>query len=357
MLQILQAWFRRYFSDPEAVSLLLLFVGAIFVLVTVGNLLAPVLASLVIAYLLQGLIVQLERIKVPHVFAVILVFFLFIGMLIFAILWLVPLLWEQMNHLLHELPQMAAQSQVFLGKLAATYPTYISENQLQGFLFEFKAEIAKAGQAILSASLASIPTIIMLVVYFILVPFMVYFFLMDKVVLLNWVKNYFPKNRSIIRKLWFEINRQIGNYIRGKVLEIILVGLACYAFFAWMHLPYAMLLAVLVGISTVIPYIGAVIVTIPIIVVGFFKWGWHMPFAYLMIGYGIIAILDGNILVPILFSEAVDLHPIATILAILLFGGLWGFWGVFFAIPLAIVVKAILEIWPEPPTQETLHAE
>lgn len=68
---------------------------------------------------------------------------------------------------------------------------------------------------------------------------------------------------------------------------------------------------------------------------------------YLMIAYGIIQALDGNVLVPLLFSEAVNLHPVAIIVAVLVFGGLWGFWGVFFAIPLATLIKAILNAWPK----------
>ena len=62
--------------------------------------------------------------------------------------------------------------------------------------------------------------------------------------------------------------------------------------------------------------------------------------------YAVIQALDGNVLVPLLFSEVVNLHPVAIIVAVLIFGGLWGFWGVFFAIPLATLFKAILRAWP-----------
>ena len=68
--------------------------------------------------------------------------------------------------------------------------------------------------------------------------------------------------------------------------------------------------------------------------------------AYIIVAYGVIQALDGNVLVPWLFSEAVNLHPIAIIVAVLVFGGMWGFWGVFFAIPLATLVKAVINAWP-----------
>ena len=66
-----------------------------------------------------------------------------------------------------------------------------------------------------------------------------------------------------------------------------------------------------------------------------------------LFAYSVIQAIDGVVLVPLLFSEAVNLHPVSIIIAILFFGGLWGFWGVFFAIPLATVVKSVLNAWPK----------
>ena len=71
---------------------------------------------------------------------------------------------------------------------------------------------------------------------------------------------------------------------------------------------------------------------------------WDM--AWVMGAYLVIQALDGNVLVPLLFSEAVDPHPIAIIVAVLVFGGVWGVWGIFFAIPLATLVKAVYNVWP-----------
>ena len=111
-------------------------------------------------------------------------------------------------------------------------------------------------------------------------------------------------------------------------------------------LQYAALLATLVGFSVLVPYVGAAVVTIPIALVAYFQFGWVWEFGYVMIAYAIIQALDGNLLVPLLFSEVVNMHPVAIILAILVFGGLWGFWGIFFAIPLATFVKAVINAWP-----------
>ena len=141
---------------------------------------------------------------------------------------------------------------------------------------------------------------------------------------------------------------QMSNYVRGKVVEIIIVGGISYFCFAWLGLSYAALLGLLVGLSVIIPYIGAILVTIPVAAVGFIQWGLYESFYYVMVAYVVIQVLDGNVLVPLLFSEAVNLHPLAILLAVIFFGGIWGVPGVFFAIPLATLVKAVINAWPVP---------
>jgi putative permease len=185
----------------------------------------------------------------------------------------------------------------------------------------------------------------------------VFFFLKDKQLILSWIAGYLPQQRDLAGQVWAEMDQQIGNYVRGKFSEILIVGATTYIVFVLMGLTYAALLAALVGLSVIIPYIGAAVVTIPVAMIAFFQWGWGSEFAYLMLAYGIVQALDGNVVVPLLFSEAVNLHPVAIIVAVLVFGGLWGFWGVFFAIPLATLVKAVLHAWPSHaapiPTVET----
>lgn len=118
--------------------------------------------------------------------------------------------------------------------------------------------------------------------------------------------------------------------------------------FVFLDVNFATLLAVLVGLSVIIPYVGATVVTIPVMVLGYAQFGWTSDYAWMMAAYFIIQIIDGNVLVPLLFSEVVNLHPVAIIVAILIFGGIWGFWGVFFAIPLATLVQSVLKAWPRP---------
>ena len=191
----------------------------------------------------------------------------------------------------------------------------------------------------------------------VLIPILVFFFLKDKDELINWFKGYLPHERTLLSSVWADVEAQIANYVRGKAGEIVIVGGVSYITFVSLGLQYSALLATIVGFSVLVPYIGAAVATIPIALIAFFQFGWGWEFGQVIIAYAVIQALDGNLLVPLLFSEVVNLHPVAIILAILFFGGLWGFWGIFFAIPLATFVKAVLNAWPritedpEPPEE------
>lgn len=346
MKNFITSWFKHYFSDTEVLIFWVFLAAVIIAFALFGKMLVPVLASIVIAYLLQWFVVRLERWRIPHIMAVIVVYVFFIGLVAIALLGLLPLLWHQLSNMVNELPDTVGHGQAILLYLPKRYPEFISALQIQQFLTASKLQVAQFGQTLLSASIASIPDIILILVYLVLVPLLVYFFLMDRGVLFAWIKQYMPTRRRLIQQVWNEVHGQIGNYVRGKVLEMVIVWIVCYIWFALMGLQYAMLLSVLVGFSVLIPYIGAVVVTIPILIMALLQWGWTPHFAYLIGIYAVIIALDANVLVPLLFSEAVNLHPVAIIIAILIFGGLWGFWGIFFAIPLATVVKAILYAIP-----------
>ncbi|OCR23384.1 permease [Pseudomonas syringae] len=346
MFKVLRDWVQRYFSDEEAVVLAVLLFLAFTIVLTLGGMLAPVLAGLVLAFLMQGLVNLLERLRVPEGGAVALVFTLFMGALLVFLLVLVPLLWHQLITLFNELPGMLAKWQSLLLLLPERYPHLVSDEQVLRAIEAARGEIGKFGQWALTFSLSSLPLLVNIMIYLVLVPILVFFFLKDREVIGRWARGYLPRERALITRVAEEMNRQIANYIRGKVIEIFVCGGVTYIAFVALGLNYAALLAMLVGVSVVVPYIGAVVVTVPVALIALFQWGWSDQFIYLMAVYGVIQALDGNVLVPLLFSEAVNLHPVAIICAVLLFGGLLGFWGVFFAIPLATLFKAVLDAWP-----------
>ncbi len=347
MRKIFSKWIERYFSDEEALLLFVLLAAALLIILTLGQALAPVFAGIILAFLMQGGVNRLKQKNVPHLISVILVFLAFVGGLGALFLIVMPLAWKQSVNLFNELPGIMSEIQAVLLLLPERYPEFVSEARIRELIDLAAAELSQMGQWVVTFSLNSITGIIALLIYLVLVPILVFFFLKDGASLTRWWVSFLPEKRDMMTQVWHEMDDQIANYIRGKVIEIIVVGSVTYVTFIFLGINYAALLGILVGLSVLIPYIGAALVTLPVMLIAFFQWGWSGDFMYLMIAYGIIQALDGNVLVPLLFSEAVNLHPVAIIVAVLVFGGLWGFWGVFFAIPLATLIKAILNAWPK----------
>lgn len=342
----LNRWLRRYLSDPQIVFLVSALLVLFTILLFLGRMLAPVLASIVIAYLLEGVVAMLERHRWPRLVAVIVVFVLFMVFVVSMVLGVLPSVWRQITDLLQQLPGMLAHGQQALMQLPERYPELVSSEQIAEVMGSIRREIAGLGQKLLSLSVSSVVGVITVLVYLILMPLLVFFFLKDKDLILGWFRSWLPRHRAVAGDVWHKVDRQFSNYVRGKVWEILIVGVVSFVTFTLFGLNYALLLSVLVGLSVIIPYVGASVVTVPVVLIAWFQWGWGPAFAWLTVSYLIIQALDGNVLVPLLFSEVVDLHPVAIIVAILIFGGIWGFWGVFFAIPLATLVQAILTALP-----------
>ncbi len=352
MLVLLYQWYKRRFSDPQAIGLLVILLAAFCILFFLSGLLAPLLVAVVLAYLLEWPTVRLQHLGCSRPLATGIVLALFAGILLVMVLIVAPVAWQQGINLTRDLPNMLNKLYVFAAGLPQRYPALVDAGIIDIIVDNLRSRLTGLGESLVKYSLASLVGLMTLMIYLVLVPMMVFFLLKDKEQMLNAVRRVLPRNRGLAGVVWKEMNQQITNYIRGKVLEMVAVGFVSWIAFLVLGLNYSLLLAVLVGVSVLIPYIGAMLVTIPVIGVGLFQWGLGSEFWTMFVTYLVIQALDGNVLVPILFSEAVNLHPLVIILSVVIFGGMWGFWGVFFAIPLATLVKAVVRVWPETPARD-----
>ena len=346
MYDVLRDWYSRNFSDPQAVILSILLLVVFGLVWLFGDIMAPVLVSLVLAYLLESVVAAMERWHLPRTLASMFVLALIVTIAIIVLFGLIPVLSQQLTSIVRELPGMVQNIQEQMLRLPEKYPDIFTVEQVNELIGTVRNELTSFTQSVLSFSLARLGNIVMIAVYVVLVPIMVFFALKDKKKLLKFAGKFVPKRSELTFKVWHEVDQKIANYIRGKFVEILIVWVVTYVLFAIMGLNYSLLLSFLVGLSVIIPYVGAIAVTVPIALIGFFQWGFSAKLGYLLIAYQVIQILDGNVLVPLLFSEVVNLHPLAIIAAVLFFGGLFGLWGVFFAIPLATLVQAVMNAWP-----------
>jgi len=349
-------WFKRTLSNPQLVILASMLLLGLFMVVYLGGILAPVLAALIIAYLLDGLVCGLQRMKVPRSAAVMTVFTLFLASTILIVALLVPFVIDEIARLVRQSPEMMKQLKLGIAALPSKRPEFIGQEQFDELVRTLQSnteiiaaiqkKLTEIGQIFISRSFVIGRQMLVFTVYLILVPLMVFFFLKDKTKLLNWITGFLPDERGLAYNVWTEVDQQLSNYVRGKFLEILIVWLASYLVFNFINLQYAMLLSLFVGLSVLLPYIGATFMTVPVFLIAWFQPDYSsQQVLTAVIAYLIIQAIDGNILAPLLLSEVTNLHPIAIILSILVFGGIWGFWGVFFAIPLATLVHAVIKAW------------
>lgn len=347
MIEFLKGWYHKKFSDPSAVALVLMVSVGLIINYFIGDVLAPLFVAIAIAYLLEWPVAKMVRLGVYRTVSVTIVLLVFSTILAFMAITVFPSIMAQTIKLAKDMPSMITQSQGWLKTLPEQYPDMIDVTMIQSMLDSSKGHIIGYANSFLTGSLTSLGSIATTLVYGILVTVLVFFMLKDKEILLSSIKSYLPENRELISRVAKKMNEQIANYVRGKVIEIIIVGVVSYITFSLLDLRYALLIGVLAGFSVLIPFVGAAAVTVPIALIGLFQWGFTAPLFYVLLAYAIIQALDGNVLSPLLMAGAVNIHPTVIIVAVLVFGGLWGLWGVFFAIPLATLIEAIMNSWPK----------
>ena len=347
MLEELNSLLKKVFSNEETLVFALLLTGSFLALFFLGNILTPFLKSLIFAYLLIGMQSRMEQYGMNTLASLIFTYCFFLLVGVAMIVWLGPMVYQQLQSLILEIPKWVNSSMIFVQDIPQKYPDLISSDQITTFLQSLSGQVTSISQDFLKASIAGIQNTVTVAINLILLPILVFFFLFDREAIISGFLAILPKDRDMLKNVWVEMDDQLSNYARGKAIEIVIVGVAAAIIFMFFGLQYIALLSVLVGFSVLIPFLGAFIVTIPVVAIGLLQFGLTFDFWLLLGAYIILQILDGYLLVPILFSDAVKLHPVIIMLAVFVFGSMFGFWGVFFAIPIATLIKAIWNSWPE----------
>jgi len=343
MQSLLNKFIKRFFSNEESVYFAILLIFSFFFIILFGNVLLPVIISIVIAFLLNGFMTTLIKYNISQKLSLSITLIVFFGFYL-SLFMALPSIGTEINNLLQNLPIIVSSFQQNLIEMN----NYFSEEEIDQIFANLSNQISVLLSSALGQLAGTVSLMFNAILYAIMIPLMVFFFLKDKSILLPIASIILPKENGFMQSVFAEMNDQLFNYVTGKFIEMLLVASASYILFAFLGLPYAVLIAILVGLSVIIPIFGAILVTIPVVLIGLYEWGLSENFYWLLGFYLLIQILDGNVLVPILFSSRNNLHPVVIIIAVLFFGGIWGFWGLFFAIPLATFVKAIINSWPEP---------
>ncbi len=346
-MELIFTWVKRHLGNPQVVILCLVILGVLALSIGFGSMLMPVFAAAVIAYLLEGLVNRLQSTGLPRILAVVLVFIVFLAALTLLCLVMIPKLSFQVTDFVERIPEHMVRIRNALAFLPERYSDLITHEQVAHLMGELTQQLNTTARQLLLHSITGLVNFIGILVYIFLVPVLVFFFMKDKDQIARWLLRFLPADRTLVTRIGRDIDVQMSNYIRGKTIEMLIVGVAAFILFHLFGLSYTILLATLVGLSVFVPVVGAIVMTVPVVLVAFLKFGFSQQLIWVTLAYFVLQQLDGNVLVPILFAKVNKLHTVAIISAVLVFGGVWGIWGVVFAIPLATLVQAIIQAWPE----------
>lgn len=366
MISLFKNWYLRHFSTPGTIEFALVLLCIFLIVYYFMWLVGPLVVALCIAYCLDGVVRFLTRkCYMSRTVASSVTMLFFIGLSVSILVFVVPKLLQQGSQFYQTLQSISAQNistekgedfdsivtsniLPFVENLPDPLPSMMTEGEIKELVNKARlALISNVSNIFNNQIMPSVVNVMSFLVYLVIVPIFTFLMLSNKSQLQSRFVTYIlPSNQRIIHEFWPKLTKQIEGYMRGKLIHITIVSIVNTVAFMLFGLHYAILLGIGVGLSVVIPYVGAVIITIPILLVSVFQFGFGYTLVWLLAVYIIIQLLDSNVLTPMLFSKAMNLDAFSILASILIFGGLWGFWGVFFSIPLATFIRTIIVNWP-----------
>ena len=278
MLEDINNLFKKIFSNEETLVFSLLLLGAFFVLFFLGGILTPFLISIIFAYLLVGMQTRLESFGISTIIAFLITYSFFLLLGAALIVWLGPLVYQQLQSITLEVPKWLNSFIVFAQDIPEKYPDLVSSDQITSFLESLSGQISTLSQNFVKAGITGIQNTVTVAINLILLPILVFFFLFDRKEIISGLLSILPSARKMLKKIWLEMDGQLSNYARGKAIEIVIVGSAAAILFLYFDLEYVALLSVLVGFSVLISFLGAFVVTLPVALLGLLQFG--LTFAF-----------------------------------------------------------------------------
>ena len=317
--------FDRFFNDHELVTFIITVTSVCLVSYLFALYIPALIVGILLAYLLDGLVNLLNKWGCPRGFAI-------PGTMIICILGIALLILVGLPKLVEQLTAFARQLPQSLEGLEERYkdmPDWLADSwHWDAIATQVGTWTKDTAETLLHATVTNFTGILTILIYMVMIPLMVFFLLHDKTKIIAWVNRFIP-NSQMISALKNELDEQFGAYVRGKIIEGLTIFVLSFVAFLFLGVNYAFALAIGIGLSVIIPFVGAIVVTFPVIIVGLAQFGLSSDFWWLVGLYTVIQVFDAQILVPLLFSEVVKIHPVAIFVSILLFGSLWGIWGVF----------------------------
>ncbi len=336
-------WFRR-------LALVLILLGSAFALYIIRNALIPLFISMLIAYLLTPLADYLEHRGFGRIPAITLTFLLFFGLLFLMVLYLFPLIRNQVVDLTAALPRTLPLLNTRIDELQARLATYWPAIEQ----VDVGARIQKVVLDTLNSLPAYVANVFSIFPLLILVPLISFFFLKDGRKIRRGFLNSIPNPYfETVMGLLYEVDRKIGSYVRGQLLRSTVIGFLTFFGLKLCGLKYSLLLAIFAGVMNLIPYAGPFIATLPALVLAILHQAnpqavlplvFPLPLvAHVVLVYIVVQSLDAVWLAPYILGWSVDIHPLGIVLLLLFGNQLFGWWGIILAVPAASIIKLTVQ--------------
>jgi putative permease len=300
------------------------------------------LLSFVIAYLLDPLVVLLERRKLSRVKSIILVYVALTIASVFFFSFMVPYLVLRWQALVPNIPMYVQKAKALGAAVQGKFqPLYGAEEwswALDNASEWVDKVVAGVGAGVYSAAASMVFNIFNLVLAPILVFFMLYYKQEIKKTVTGWLPK---KRRGVLLAIGDEVNDSIGGYLKGQLIVSLIVAVFTTIALVLLDVDYPLFNGVFAGLASVLPFIGVIIATLPPLFFAYVKFQSGVALFKVVAAFAGIYFLEGYLVKPLVFKSSMDLNPLLTIIMVMSLGELFGFWGIILAIPVAAAAKII----------------
>ena len=294
----------------------------------------------------------LERCRLPRTVAIILLMLLAGFLILIVVLMVGPVVRLQLEGLAANLPRYLEQTQARLQPLIERLPAAGSldlKNVLTEGMNRFgnlPGRILRAIPSLLSSSFSSVLNVLYLAINLLVIPISTFYFLRDFEVLKQRFMEYLPERfHASVVHLLTEIDEVLSNFMRGQLIVAALLAAIYSIGLVAIGTPMGLLIGLFAGVVSFIPYLGLILGLGPALLLTFLQFqDWQRPLAVLIVFAG-AQFLEGNFITPRVVGQRVGLHPVAVMIAVLLGGNFFGLLGVLIAVPVAAVLRVVIDDW------------
>ena len=306
-----------------------------------GGTLMPFLVGMGIAYFLDPLVDKLEALRLPRAIATAFISIGAVLIIVLALLTLLPELQRQIVNLITALPDYFAIAQTLLNE---NLPSLAKESPLlERGIAQITARLESSGDDLIGVILSSAFGIIDILIFMVITPVVAFYMLLDWDNMVAKIDSWLPRDhRADIRGLALEMDRVLAGFVRGQLSVCAILGGFYAVTLALVGLQFGLVVGLVAGLLSFIPYVGATIGGVLAIGLALFQfWGepqWIIAVAAIFV---IGQTAEGNILTPKLVGGSVGLHPVWLMFSLSAFGALAGFTGLLLAVPMAACIGVV----------------